>query len=113
MMRRSLTVPANQTAITITGVETNHPYDFTVMGLTFGEREGRRASTSAIIIHITGNQEKLPLVQLLSVFQSQLAEHLVRGRFEGDFKFVFFTFGNIFTQILSGSIVVVVFEVLK
>ena len=73
MMRRNFTVPANQTAITITGVETNQAYDFTVMGLAFGEREGRRASTSAIIIHITGNQEKLPLVQLLSVVQKSVS----------------------------------------
>ena len=51
---RGIDIPANQTKVTIRSVTVNQHYDFTVMGLTFGNREGRRATTSSYIQHITG-----------------------------------------------------------
>lgn len=51
---RNTTIAVNQTQVNITDVKQNVDYIIRVVGLTVGKREGRDASTSAIIKNITG-----------------------------------------------------------
>ncbi|XP_028392906.1 uncharacterized protein LOC114517405 isoform X2 [Dendronephthya gigantea] len=50
---RNTTLSVHQTNFTINDVKVNVNYDFTVCGLSAGEREGRRAYTSIIIWNVT------------------------------------------------------------